>query len=605
VAIVGGGPSGLICAYRLRDRDIVLIEKEPVVGGNARTDTWQGIPYAAGAITTAGNSPCMKLYEELGLQPEPMRRPSGARPYMVDGKLYRDIWQDGLDDLVTAPVRRRVLESRKMLLDLDLTARKTELDRVTLASVLAPYGQEVKTWYNDLLAWFAGTCDDYSGYAGVLLARSQMGHDLSVLYPERTSGEKSYTFPGGLAVAARALGQKIEQSGPNRLITDAVVYRISHEGDGVAISYLHGQVPVTIRASVAIVAAPKFIARHIIADLPAGQKEAMGRFRYAPFLVAGVCTNARISTTVETARVLRWMFLAYLAACLFAYFIPSEVGSNILRLRDAAVPVVVLAVSLRRWRPLAICITLVAMAAAWNLTPRVSDFLRNRSDPTAAQAYWRPAIKFLRANLTPAYRVEVVDTAGHWPAVYLPRAGIPLVRGWFRQDDYPANKVLYSRLGPRRYRGWLRRLGVRYVVLARAPTDYSARAEAKLLRTRRAGLVRVLHTRHLAVYELPSPTPIITGPGSHQVLAFHRQSVTVRVGTPGRYRLAVRYSPYLQAKGACVEPGKDAMVRLTAKRAGRIRLNFGISGKRALAALAGQTQECPLRWRPVRVITGR
>ena len=334
-----------------------------------------------------------------------------------------------------------------------------------------------------------------------------------------------------------------------------------------------------------------------------------GRYPFSLWSLMGVTTfcllGAAITWTVETARVLRWMFLAYLAACLFAYFIPSEVGSNILRLRDAAVPVVVLAVSLRRWRPLAICITLVAMAAAWNLTPRVSDFLRNRSDPTAAQAYWRPAIKFLRANLTPAYRVEVVDTAGHWPAVYLPRAGIPLVRGWFRQDDYPANKVLYSRLGPRRYRGWLRRLGVRYVVLARAPTDYSARAEAKLLRTRRAGLVRVLHTRHLAVYELPSPTPIITGPGSHQVLAFHRQSVTVRVGTPGRYRLAVRYSPYLQAKGACVEPGKDAMVRLTAKRAGRIRLNFGISGKRALAALAGQTQECPLRWRPVRVITGR
>jgi len=305
VAIIGGGPSGLICAYRLRHRDVVLIEKEPVVGGNARTDTWQGIPYAAGAITTAGNSPCMKLYDELGLQPQPMRRAGGARPYVVGGKVYRDIWQDGLDDLVTPSVRRRVLESRQMLLDLNLAARKAELDRMTLAGLFAPYGPEVKAWYDDLLAWFGGTCDDYSGYAGVLLARSQMGHDLSVLYPERTSAETSYSFPGGLAVAARALGQKIEESGPNRLISDAVVYRITHEGDGVAISYLHGQVPVTIRASVAIVAAPKFIARHIIADLPAAQKEAMGRFRYVPFLVAGVCTNARISTTVETARVLR------------------------------------------------------------------------------------------------------------------------------------------------------------------------------------------------------------------------------------------------------------------------------------------------------------
>ncbi len=334
-----------------------------------------------------------------------------------------------------------------------------------------------------------------------------------------------------------------------------------------------------------------------------------GRYPFSFWSLLGVMTfcilGAAITWTVESARVLRWMFLAYLAACIVAYLIPSEVGSNILRLRDAAVPVVVLALSLRRWRPLPVCLTLIALAAAWNLTPRVSDFLRNRSDPTAGQAYWRPAIKFLRTNLTPSYRVEVVDTAGHWPAVYLPRAGIPLVRGWFRQDDFPENKVLYSSLGPRRYRAWLRRLGVRYVVLTKAPPDYSARGEAKLLRTGRAGLPRVLHTRNIAIYEMPAATPIVTGPGSPEVLAFHRESITLQVPTRGRYRLAVRYSPYLHAKGTCVEPGNDSMIRLTARRAGRIRLNFGISGKRVLGALAGTTQDCPIRWRPVRVITGR
>ena len=305
VAVIGGGPSGLIAAYRLGNRDVVLLEKESIVGGNARIDSWNGIPYAAGAISTAGNSPCMKLFAELGLQPQVIRRAGTKRSYIVNGKLYTDIWRDGLEDLHAAPTRRRVMESRQQLLDLDLSARKIELDRVTLASLLEPYGADVIGWYNDLLAWFGGTCEDYSGYAGTLLARSQMGHNLSLLYPERAEPEVNYTFPGGLAIAALALARKIEESGPQRVITGAVVYRVAHDGDDVEVSYLHGGVPNTIRTSVAIVATPKFIARHIVADLPAGQKAAMARFRYVPFLVGGVCTVGRVSDTVETARVLR------------------------------------------------------------------------------------------------------------------------------------------------------------------------------------------------------------------------------------------------------------------------------------------------------------
>src|SRR5207244_12612756 len=62
---------------------------------------------------------------------------------------------------------------------------------------------------------------------------------------------------------------------------------------------------------------------------------------------------------------------------------------------------------------------------------------------------------------------------------------IPLARGWFRQNDYPQNRLLYSDDGLARgaYLSWLRSLGIRYVVLTDAPPDYSAQAEAKLLRT--------------------------------------------------------------------------------------------------------------------------
>ena len=45
---------------------------------------------------------------------------------------------------------------------------------------------------------------------------------------------------------------------------------------------------------------------------------------------------------------------------------------------------------------------------------------------------------------------------------------------------YAQNALLYGHLGAEAYLAWLRGLGVRYVVLANAPPDYSAEAESRL-----------------------------------------------------------------------------------------------------------------------------
>ena len=119
------------------------------------------------------------------------------------------------------------------------------------------------------------------------------------------------------------------------------------------------------------------------------------------------------------------------------------------------------------------------------MTPLAASYAKGSADPASTAAYWAPAVRYLEQNLSPSYRVEVVDTTGHWGAVYLPKAGIPLARGWFRQDDFPENQLLYSALGPRAYTRWLRSLGVRYVVLTSAPVDYSARGEDAVVRAGR------------------------------------------------------------------------------------------------------------------------
>src|SRR5439155_13121720 len=153
------------------------------------------------------------------------------------------------------------------------------------------------------------------------------------------------------------------------------------------------------------------------------------------------------------------------------------------------------------------------LAGSWTLTPLAASFARGVADPAAHAAYWTPAIDYLHRHLPASYRVEAVDTAGHWPANFLAEAGIPLARGWFRQEDFPQNGVLYAPLGPAAYVAWLRRMSVQFVVLTSAQPDYSARAEARLLRSGRSRLRVVLRTANVTVFAVPSPRPLISPPG--------------------------------------------------------------------------------------------
>lgn len=312
-------------------------------------------------------------------------------------------------------------------------------------------------------------------------------------------------------------------------------------------------------------------------------------FPARPYLLAlaGSAALAGLVWKVQDARALRCAALLNAAACTVAFLVSSNVGEGITRLRLVAVPVVLLALGLKRWRPWPIAIVAVALAAYWNVAPLVSSFAVGAADPSARADYWNPAVRFLKAHLRPANRVEVVDTEHHWAAAYLPLVGIPLARGWFRQDDFPQNETLYAPLTPDGYRRWLQSLGVAYVVLTDVAPDYSARAPAALLRGGHSGLRLAFTSPHLKIFRLPSARPIVTGPGDAQVLAFGRERIVVRVTRPGIYRVAVKSSPYWQTSAGCLRRGPDDMLRLSVRHPGTIRITFGVTLSRVLDAAAG------------------
>ena len=61
-----------------------------------------------------------------------------------------------------------------------------------------------------------------------------------------------------------------------------------------------------------------------------------------------------------------------------------------------------------------------------------------------------------------------------------PEAGFPITRGWYRQDDFPENEILYSDdLNRGRTCSWLHERGVRYVLVPGDRLDYSSSARPR------------------------------------------------------------------------------------------------------------------------------
>jgi hypothetical protein len=317
-----------------------------------------------------------------------------------------------------------------------------------------------------------------------------------------------------------------------------------------------------------------------------------GRFPFQTLqLLPGVgfaALGLLVTRGVAAAKPLRGLFWIYLVAVLVVYVVPSSVGSNVERIRYLALPLALIAVALRRWRPLWLVVPVIVLAAVWNVTPIVVSFARANTDPEASLAYWQPGIDYLHAHLSPSYRVEVVDTAEHWPAAYLPDAGIPIVRGWYRQSDFPQNELLYDpKLAAAPYEAWLKRMGVRYVLVSDAPADYSSQSEAALIRSGRTHLRLVYWTAHLLVYELPDAKPLLVGPAPATVLWMYPSRIVAVVDAPGSYRVKVRWSPYWRASSGCVSKTHDGMTRLSVPHAGLVELGFRLSVGRSLQTLAG------------------
>ena len=284
-----------------------------------------------------------------------------------------------------------------------------------------------------------------------------------------------------------------------------------------------------------------------------------------------------VARQARAAGPLVWFYALWGLGSVVVFILPTPLGDNWTRLSAFVFPVMLLTASLAGFRPRRLVVLALAVALAYNLVPYALLVPSRLDNQTQSASFWRPAIRFLRTHEQVGYRVEVVPTAEHWEAYWIPKAGFPLARGWYRQLDTADNPALYENdLDAAAYRHWLRSDAVRYVLLSTtAPLDWDGGPqEAHVLRALHSGLNVVFRDRNWTIYELPRATPLLTGPAHPVVTSFGHTTIRGAVFAAGRYLLRNHYSPYLRLQGSgCVSQGPDKMTYLDLTRPERFSLS--------------------------------
>ena len=279
VVIVGGGVSGLAAAYLLRQRDFLLLEKEPHWGGNAYLETYQGQAYATGAAFVDGDERAsLDLAQELGLEMLPVNNPDGT---ILRGEFIPDTWGQGLDRLpYPQSVRESFKKCRKDLGAIEVEDRERELDNEPFSKYFHGYAPEVKLWWDTFgpSNWGART-DDTSALLGI---RALQGITAESFRDGRV------TWPGGLGAMTQRLVEKLESQHSERMQAAAAVVAVRSARGEVEVTYLHDGHPQTAAAKALIMATPKFITWRLVEGLPARQADAMKQMRYIPYPVVNL-----------------------------------------------------------------------------------------------------------------------------------------------------------------------------------------------------------------------------------------------------------------------------------------------------------------------------
>lgn len=294
VAIIGGGMSGLATAYLLRDRRPIVLEQADRFGGNARGQAWSGLDYPMGAayfMDTDEGSALEKFYKDVGVNE--IRKEKGAGdPFLLDGALRRGFWSGEVDP----KAKRQFAKLRRYFEDVyneengriypaipyedaEMKAYVEKLDRETfLAHVERIAGGKLHPLIRSAMehyCWssFNAAMGELSAASGLNFYAAEFG--------------KVWVAPAGNAGVAEAILRKLRAAlPPANLRARATVSSVKVVDGGVWVTYADEREKYrTIFAKAAVMACPKYVAKHVLDGIEPERKAAMDSIAYRGYVV--------------------------------------------------------------------------------------------------------------------------------------------------------------------------------------------------------------------------------------------------------------------------------------------------------------------------------
>ncbi|MBV9416332.1 MAG: FAD-dependent oxidoreductase [Solirubrobacterales bacterium] len=294
--VVGAGIAELATAWRLRHREVVVLERADRVGGRIcserRGDYWLNF----GAHVFAGpESATGRLLDEVGVAAVPV--PGELAAIAMNGRVITDgrvntypfripmPWEARLTALragakVRVAVWRygRAASPRPGDRPGDLQQRVYDfLGEQTFADFVGPLPPEVDAMFRPTVMRSSGLPEQMSAGAGVGYFR---------LVWDRKSG-LSRNIVGGSSVLPETLHAEL---GP-RVMHGCEVGEVVSSGDGVSVRYEQGGRAETIRTRHCVLATPAPVSRQLGAGVASETRAALERVVYGPYVSAAFLTN--------------------------------------------------------------------------------------------------------------------------------------------------------------------------------------------------------------------------------------------------------------------------------------------------------------------------
>lgn len=292
--VVGAGIAGLSAAYRLRDRDVVVLEAANRVGGRIhsepRGENWLnfGAHVFGGPTSVSG-----RFLDELGVPTEAV--PGRLAAVSLNGKLVARGPVESFPlrlpmplasrlSLVRTGVRlrlavRRYAEIAAVREGEDPAERQRRMlgfmDDRTFAQFSGPLPEDV-----DLL--FRSTLTRSSGEPEELAAGYGVGY-FHLVWDRK--GGLSRNVLGGSAVATDTLAAELG----DRVRLGTRVTGVAPAGAGVRVE-VDGDAHA-IEARAVVVATPAFVTREIVSGLPSDTEAALAAIPYGPYVVGAFLTK--------------------------------------------------------------------------------------------------------------------------------------------------------------------------------------------------------------------------------------------------------------------------------------------------------------------------